>query len=179
MTLVFVTLYYAKQTQNLVQQERNSLDDQKKKNRADFWEKRLREYFIPLRIALIKLQGLLSHKPLPSDEIKKSISEFGDLFAKAILISKETMNLSSSFMEEFINFRYLKKKEIPEEKWADDTLKKSKDLMEQIEVEILLLEKKINELFSFKIDEKLAKILEDFRKEFRMYDEKKKRSASA
>ena len=41
-TLVFVTIFYAIQTQKLVRQEKISLEEQKKKNLANFWEGRRR-----------------------------------------------------------------------------------------------------------------------------------------
>ncbi len=175
-TLVFVTWNYAKQTQNLVAQEKISLEEQKKKNLADFWEGRLKEYYLPLRIALPQLLGVLSIKPLPSDEIKKSISKCLDLISKSILITKETTKSSLSLMEEFHKFRHREEKGISEEKWIADIEKKTNDFLLQISVEIFMLEHKIHDAYSFYIDKKFEKKLEKFRKEFRGLDEKRKKS---
>lgn len=175
-TLVFVTIFYAIQTQKLVRQEKISLEEQKKKNLANFWEGRLKEYFLPLRTALPQLLGLLSVKPLPSDEIKKSISKCLDLISKSILISKETTKSSFSLMEEFLKFRHREEKGISEEEWIDDIEKKANDFLIQISVEIFMLEHKIHDAYGFYIDEKFKEKLEKFRKEFRRYDEKRKKS---
>ncbi len=174
-TLIFVTIFYAIQTQRLVKQEKISLEEQKKKNHADFWERKLKEYFLPVRIALMDFIGLLSIKALPSDEIKKEVLKISDLFAKAIMMSKETMDSLNSLMDEFLNFKHLKEKGISEEKWIDDTRKKIMDLIKQNEVEIVMVEGKIREVYSFYIDEKMAKSLEDFRKGFGGHDEKRKK----
>jgi len=47
-TLVFITYFYARQTQNLVEQEKKSLQEEKNKRYADFGEKRLKHFYYPI-----------------------------------------------------------------------------------------------------------------------------------
>jgi hypothetical protein len=46
-TLVFVTIYYAIQTQRLVQQEKLNLDESIKKRHIDFLERKINEFYAP------------------------------------------------------------------------------------------------------------------------------------
>ena len=79
-------------------------------------------------------------------------------------------------MEEFLKFRHREEKGISEEEWIDDIEKKANDFLIQISVEIFMLEHKIHDAYGFYIDEKFKEKLEKFRKEFRRYDEKRKKS---
>jgi hypothetical protein len=51
-TLVFITWFYAVQTQALVKEQRRSLEEEKKKRVADFGEKRISELLVPLNVQL-------------------------------------------------------------------------------------------------------------------------------
>jgi len=60
--LVSITLFYAIQTQRIVKEE-------KKKNTADFWEKRLVEFYKPFIDKLNNMKDAVHKKPINKDRI--------------------------------------------------------------------------------------------------------------
>lgn len=69
-TLVFVTWVYAKRTKDLVEQEKISLEEQKKKRTIDFWEKRINEFYKPF---IDKLNTM--RREINKDTVDKKITE--------------------------------------------------------------------------------------------------------
>lgn len=70
-TLVFITQFYAKQTQALVNQEKISLEEEKKKRYADFGEKRIDDFYNPLLVELGKLRGILDGPSINTSEVRQ------------------------------------------------------------------------------------------------------------
>lgn len=58
-TLLFITWFYAKQTQRLVEQQKISLEEDRKKREADFGERIVKEYFMPMMTRCTRLEGTL------------------------------------------------------------------------------------------------------------------------
>ena len=76
--LVSITLFYAIQTQRLVKEEKRLVKEEKrlvkeekKKNTADFWEKRLVEFYKPFIDKLNNMKGAVHKKPINKDRIFK------------------------------------------------------------------------------------------------------------
>ena len=160
-TLVFVTIFYAIQTQKLVKQEKISLDEEKKRRTVDFWRSRLTEFFLPLRINLQKLQTVVKFEPFSSDEFSKIISEFIELMSKAYMLSPEMNNALISFTG---MFRFQRRDKVEEgEKYA--IIEQSGELLKKVNIEIRIFEYKINEIYEFKIDRKLQDFINKVRVE--------------
>jgi len=84
-TLVFVTLYYAVQTQKLV-------EEGKKKRDADFYEKRIDEFYMPFIEKLNVLKDKIHESPLNSVEMHNLSRETVlFLWQKARLAPKKTI----------------------------------------------------------------------------------------
>jgi len=158
-TLVFVTIFYAIQTQKLVKQEKISLDEEKKRRTVDFWQSRLTEFFIPLKINLQKLQKVVKFEPFSSDEFSKIISEFIELMSKAYMLSSEMNNALISFTS---MFKFQRRDKVEEgEKYA--IIEQSVELLKKVNIEIRIFEYKINEIYGFKIDKKLKDFIDKLR----------------
>ncbi len=110
-TLVFVTWNYAKQTQNLVAQEKISQEEEKKKRYAEFGEKRIEKFLIPL---LEKLEILVKslHKMKfdmqNANEIRDMEIKFNDFDN---FRSKNSYLATRSLTQELIQFRRQIKKD--------------------------------------------------------------------
>ncbi len=158
-TLVFVTIYYAIQTKRLVKQEKISLEDAKEKRSADFWQQRLNEFYMPLKVNLFRLKTVLEFKPFSVDEMLQTLLEFIELSKKAYMLSEEFNDLFVSFVRVFkpvADFR----KEPQEETWKDEIIEELEKLSKQVEKEIRIFEYKINKVFGFNIDDELKKYIE-------------------
>ena len=59
-TLVFITLFYAVQTQDLVKEERRAFKAERDKRIAEYGEKRIKQFLIPLKSKLLQLKDGLS-----------------------------------------------------------------------------------------------------------------------
>ena len=150
-TLVFITMFYASQTQKLVEQEKISLDEEKKRKTVDFWRSRLTEFFIPLKINLQKLQKVVNFEPFSSDEFSKTLSEFIELMSKAYMLTTEMNNSLISFMS---MFKFQKRDKVVEaEKYNIN--EQTEELLKKVNLEISKFEYKIKEIYGFKIDKKL------------------------
>lgn len=164
-TLVFVTIFYAKQTKDLVRQEQLSLKEEKKKIAAGFWEGRLKEFYLPLNFIILKLQAAIKVKPIPFDEITKITEEVIKLLNKGYLITVEFSKSQAPFLKQFTDFSkslliFIVKGSVPEESWINETFEKSEDLRKIIEKEKKIIEYKINEVYGFSIDEELKRYIE-------------------
>jgi len=158
-TLVFVTIFYAIQTQKLVKQQKISLDEEKKRRTVDFWQSRLTEFFLPLRINLQKLQAIMEFKPFSADEFSKTLSELIELMSKAYMLSLELNNALISFTN---MFKFQRRDKVEEgEKYA--IIEQSVELLKKVNIEIRIFEYKINEIYGFKIDKKLQDFIDKLR----------------
>lgn len=79
-TLVFVTFFYAKQTQRLVEEERKSLEEIKKKRDADYWERRISEFYKPFIDKLNNMIVEIRKDPIDTDRTWEIIKNTGDFF---------------------------------------------------------------------------------------------------
>ena len=158
-TLAVITGIYAYQTFKLVQQEKIALDEEKKRRTVDFWQSRLTEFFIPLKINLQKLQKVVKLEPFSSDEFSKTISAFIELMSKAYMLSPELNNSLISFLN---MFKFQKREKVEEgEKYA--IIEQSEELLKKVNIEIRIFEYKINEIYGFKIDKKLKDFIDKLR----------------
>jgi len=101
-TLIFVTWVYAKRTKDLVDQEKISLEEEKKKRDAEFWARAIEEFYI---VFLDKVKEYLEvFWPLKDLNQKISLrNEISKLIGvKGYMISKETkkriLELSNDFL---------------------------------------------------------------------------------
>ena len=126
-TLILVTLYYAIQTQKMVKQEKISLDEEKKRRSVDFWQSRLTEFFIPLKINLLKWQTVMKFKPFSVGEHLKTLSEFIEIMSKAYMLTAEMSNSLISFMN---MFKFQKRDKVEEaEKY--EIIEKTEELLKK------------------------------------------------
>ena len=160
-TLAVITGIYAYQTFKLVQQEKISLNEEKKRRTVDFWQSRLTEFFLPLRINLQKLVAIMEFKPFSVAEFSKTLSEFTELMSKAYMLSPELNNSLISFLN---MFKFQKREKVEEaEKYAIN--EQSEELLKKVNIEIRIFEYKINEIYGFKIDRKLQDLINKARVE--------------
>lgn len=160
-TLAVITGIYAYQTFKLVQQEKISLSEEKKRRTVDFWQSRLTEFFIPLKINLQKMQKVVKFEPFSSDAFSKTLSEFIELMSKAYMLSPELNNSLISFLN---MFKFQKREKVEEgEKYAIN--EQSGELIKKVNIEIGIFEYKINEVYGFSIDKKLQDFIGKLRVE--------------
>ena len=88
-TLIFVTIFYAIQTQRLVQQGKISLKDQIKKRNADYGEKLLQNFFLPLIFKFIDLEAIIKKIP--------GLSELNNKIRPAVEIVNEITGLYKKY----------------------------------------------------------------------------------
>jgi len=160
-TLVFVTWFYAKQAQKLVEQEKKSLDEEKKRRTVDFWKSRLTEFFIPLKINLKKLQEIVKPEHFSPDEFSKAISEFIELMNKAYMLSPDINNSLISFVS---MFEFQRRDKLYEGDGYNIN-ERAEELLKKVNIEIRTIEYKINEIYGFKIDKKLQEFIKKVRVE--------------
>lgn len=104
--LVFITLFYAWQTQQLVQYQKVLLLDEQKKRMADFWLKRLNEYYLPFRLNLLKVQATLKFKPLPIEELSEVLLTYVEkISTNEYMVSKDVSNSTSEWLKNVIEIQ--------------------------------------------------------------------------
>lgn len=145
-TLVYITLYYAIQTQKLVEQERISLEEERKIRIANFGEKRLKEFYLPLTRELTNILGALQGtEPEKIEYINESFHNFIN-----ILLEKHYLG-TSSINEKIKNFHY---EFIPELRSAQYKLKKEEESAESILQELnSAVSKKVEDMKNIIIEE--------------------------
>ncbi|MFW6172230.1 MAG: hypothetical protein ACOC5T_00595 [Elusimicrobiota bacterium] len=117
-TLVFITLYYAIQTHKLVQQEKLSLEEERKRRITNFGEKRLKEFYLPLIRELTNILGALKGtEPEKIEDINESFHKFIKIYLDKHYLCKSSIN------EKIKKFHY---EFIPELRLAQDKLKEKK-----------------------------------------------------
>lgn len=93
LTLVFVTWFYAKQTQALVEQEKKALEEERGKRYIDFGEKRIAEFYKPFINKLNEMVHLVIKEPIDLERIEKLGYETDDLFMKKGYLSSGKMGM--------------------------------------------------------------------------------------
>ena len=89
--LVWVTWFYAKRTQDLVDEQQKYLEEAKKKNNADFGEKRIAEFHKPFIDQLNTMISNINRSTLADDAIIEILNSAHELFLrKKYMASKET-----------------------------------------------------------------------------------------
>lgn len=97
--LVFVTIFYAIQTQRLVEQEKISLEDEKMKRCADFGERRIEETLRPLGEHLIMIDVLLGEANVDFESLNDEINKF------IVLHFKNGYMLTRQLNKDILKFR--------------------------------------------------------------------------
>jgi len=101
-TLVFVTIYYAIQTQRLVEQEQQNLNETIRRRDIDYLERRMNEFYGPFLEKLNTLRMELVKKPPITEklnELSKDTQFF--LWKKSYMISKETEKIIGKWQLDF------------------------------------------------------------------------------
>lgn len=89
--LVSITLFYAIQTQKLVRQEKSSLAELKRKRKADFWEKRLLEFYKPFIDKMNNMLEAIHKEQIDRDRITEIWNNTKDfIWKKDYMISEYT-----------------------------------------------------------------------------------------
>ncbi len=109
-TLIFVTWVYAKRTKDLVDQEKFSLEEQKKKRIIDFWEKRITEFYKPFIDKLDKLKITMNKRSIDGKKVIDEIDDLRDFFKEkkymiSILKSNEIELLQDAFWDALLSGR--------------------------------------------------------------------------
>lgn len=161
-TLVFFTWKYARQTQNLVKQERASFKDRVKKRNVDFEEKKLKEFYNPFKYLILDLKDKVKNETnplIPTYELSKKITTLGASNGHLITEELETkaVDLLNSLFE-------LSRINVEDEEqlnlWRTKVLEKIKRVMEQRKKEVDVIDSIIKEfyvLFSEKFKEVLSR----------------------
>jgi len=109
-TLIFVTWVYAKRTKDLVDQEKFSLEEQKKKRIIDFWKKRITEFYKPFIDKLDKLKITMNKRSIDGKKVIDEIDDLRDFFKEkkymiSILKSNEIELLQDAFWDALLSGR--------------------------------------------------------------------------
>ena len=159
-TLVFVTIFYARQTQRLVEQEEKSLKEEIKKRNADFEEKKLKEFYNPFKYLLFDLRFIVENEasPLkPTLELRAKIAKLGSGYGH--MTTKELEDKAVDLLNhlfEITNINEGDKEQL--ETWREKALEKIKDVMKQKQKEIDVIRSIINETYEL-FSERLGNIL--------------------
>lgn len=149
-TLVFVTLFYAKRTEDLVKQEEKVLEEEKKKRIADFAEKRLHNFYLPLQVYLKQMIEILKLKPISIKfldenilQIKKAFSQYG------YMLSKDSAYAFISWQNVILKISNINSEEKKKEKWKEELLIEIDKLLKNLRKEIDAYKKKIYEFYPY------------------------------
>lgn len=151
-TLVFVTIYYAVQTQRLVEQEKNNLEESIKKRNIDFLERKISEFYVPFIEAFnsaweqlhthgVELQSLL----LLRNEAQRI------LWAKGYLISNVTYQIIDNWLGTAFMVAFNKRQDPSYEEHK----KVSEDVRKRINEEWAETENSIREFYNVPLDRSL------------------------
>ncbi|MGB2764118.1 MAG: hypothetical protein WBC20_06860 [Candidatus Aminicenantaceae bacterium] len=158
-TLVFVTIFYAKQTQNLVEQEKISLEDQKSKRRADYGEKKLKEFYNPLKYKIHKLKNTIIVQP---NLIKPIILLYNDILKLGseheYFVKKENEEVIVELLNvlwEIKDINILNKEKV--KVWKKKGLIEAEKVINIVKKEINIVKKEIDKVYGFDIDKKPEK----------------------
>lgn len=102
-TLVFVTLFYAIQTQRQVEQQKKNLEVSIKNRKVDFLERRMNEFYGPFLAKLNDLRTELFNEVQDTNklnEMKRDAQYF--LWQREYMISTETERKVSKWLVDFI-----------------------------------------------------------------------------
>jgi hypothetical protein len=161
-TLVFVTMFYARQTKMLVEQEKKSLEEQKKKINADFEEKKLKEFYYPLKYMIFDLERIMKKE---SDPSKPTLRLFGKIVglgtAYGHMITKELEDETVGLLNIMYEIKEINKDNVEElQAWKDKVKTKIEEVEKQKTKEIKVIREIIKETYGF-FAEKLEKFVEE------------------
>jgi hypothetical protein len=99
-TLVFITWFYAKQTERLVEEQRNTLKETTEKRKIDFTERKLHEFYAPATFALAAIS--LEFESAHIEGLKNSFCRLMDLYSRfSYFASKEIRDIIREFIDKF------------------------------------------------------------------------------
>ena len=150
-TLVIVTMFYARQTEKQAQYLRMSLEENKKKRTVDFWERRIAEFYKPYLDKLNRMKLETSKYPIDRTEINTIINNTRDFYwQKGHLVSEETYQQMIKLQDLLIQIMLDKQEEHLDEFRSAET-----KMREKIEKERKNDENEIREFYGYKdIEEK-------------------------
>lgn len=139
LTLVFITGFYAVQTQKLVEQQKNFLNEELIRRSIEFREKRFRELYSPLGTLTAELSRALEHEPNSVGKIESLISETINLVYKYYYMLSS--DATTKLIMEMVNF--LKEHEYEKilgsemfDKWKEEVLQKIENAMKKVHLDL-------------------------------------------
>lgn len=149
-TLVFVTWVYAKQTQNLVAQEKESLDEEIKMRNANFGEKRLKYFYVPTFKELNELKNQLEEPVIDYELFSKTIRIYCDIYLDNIHMSPiDDKKKLGELNEAFLSIKEEVKKGKLEKETKDKILIKINEIYKLLEKRIFEIEIFIQKTYEF------------------------------
>lgn len=156
--LVFITLFYARQTQELVNQEKISLKEQRMKMNADFGERKLKEFYMPLKGKLLELEVFIKDIPEFTDVVKHITYGVVELIDKyGYMIKKETDDATYELIKILHEIKKLSMEEEEIKIWRDAVLVKANNVEKLNNEEINYIQRKIDEMYKLFADEDIEK----------------------
>ena len=161
-TLVFVTIFYAKQTQKLVEQEEKSLNEEIKKRNADFEERKLKEFYNPFKYLIFELERIIDKESTPS---KSTLRLCGKIVALGTtyghMITKELEDEAVGLLNIMFEIKEINNDNAEKlQAWKDKIRAKIKNVNKQRTKEIKVIRSIIKETYGF-FAEKLEKFEEE------------------
>lgn len=149
-TLVFITLYYAWQTQRLVKQQQISLTEDKNKREADFWLGRLKEYYLPQKFNLTQLMASITFKPFNLGEFAKNTRDIINILGhNQYLVTQDLADSSIKLLKLLVdNFRVIGDRNITPG-LINSTIEIVTKTIHILDDEIKLIENKLIKVYGF------------------------------
>jgi len=94
LALVIITVFYAKQMQELVKEERIALEDEKKKRYAEFGKIRLEQFYYPLDLNFTGLEIEFKKPQINLRNIEIHRKKVKEIYLNKIYMSSESMKAS-------------------------------------------------------------------------------------
>lgn len=102
-TLVFITLFYAKQTRRLVEESTKDREEMIKKRNIDFLERVIELFLQPMLIKLNDMRKLTSKTEITSEEMNKVLADiYAFFFGRRYMISEENASKVSEMIGHFL-----------------------------------------------------------------------------
>ena len=160
-TLVFVTIFYAIQTQNLVKEE-------KKKRGAEFGRIRIEDFLHVLKVELNHMEEKLNRmKTIDSGSnseifsVKANFEPITNLLNKRDYLSTKVLNKALWLFKKDVDESWIKQEnwEKPESRaiWRDELLKRVKTIMKLVEKERKDIISHIRKTYGYSVDETVEK----------------------
>jgi len=135
-TLVGVTAYYAMYTKRLAK-------EQKKKNEVDFWERRLLNFYLPLKCTLYKIQALAEQNSIDYDFCMEILEELTEILSlRRYIITIDLDESINNFFDELETWLPLKG-EVALKAWLNAASPLIDKIMPKVNKEVATIELKI------------------------------------